>query len=236
MIVPKGAIMRPIVVCLALWSGTAWAQDPTITPPPEPPPVYTPQPIHLPKVSGQKERGFAMEGRVGTQLLALTGVGTIGAVGGGVFAGYKIDRVIVGLGFDVARVATSTTQPGSDMSDATTAFFFTPGIRVAIVRSQDQRVDFFGLFDLGLGTVVQEESPPPTGTQPDVLRFRLKYDLGPGVRFWAHPQFAVGAVAGVHGDFAYTKTSTTIFGTTTTSSQSTTLTSIFAALQLMGVF
>jgi hypothetical protein len=230
--------MRRIAVVIALLGGTAWAQDEPIpgTTPQPPPPVYTPTQINLPRATGQKERGFTMEGRIGTQLLALTGVGTVGAVGGGVMAGYKIDRVIIGLGLDLARVATAQSQPGSDQSDATTVILVTPGVRVTIVRSQDQRVDFFGMFDLGLGTSVQEESPPPTGTQPDVTRFRLRYDIGPGVRFWAHPQFAIAAVTGVHGDFAYTKTSTTILGMTTTATQHSTLTSIFAALQFMGVF
>jgi hypothetical protein len=219
--------MRPIAIVLLL-AGLAQAQ-------PQPqedglPPVPT---VQTPP-SGQKQHGFAMEIHMGTQLVALTGVGSLGLLGGGVFAGYKLNRFIFGIGFDLARVANSQSQPGADTSNATTAFFFAPGVRVAIVRSHDQRVDFFGQFDLGLGTSVDEQSPAPMGPQPDVLRFRLYYNLAPGVRFWAHPQFAIAALGGLHGDFAYTKT--TDPGTNISASQQTTVTAIFAALQLMGVF
>src|SRR5262245_29574319 len=143
----KGAIMRPIAIGLLL-AGLAQAQEglppaPSYTPPPQP--------------AGQKRSGFALEVHMGTQLVSLGGIGggapaAIGLFGGGFFAGYKIDRIIFGLGFDLARVASSMSVPGADTSQAQTAFFFTPGIRVAILRSHDQRVEMTGQFDLGLGT------------------------------------------------------------------------------------
>jgi hypothetical protein len=185
--------------------------------------------------TGQKRNGFALETHIGTEVVTLTGVGNVGLVQGGLFAGYKIDRFILGLGFDLARVATGTSQPGGDTSQADTVFLFVPGLRVAIVRSKDERVELFGQFDLGLGTTTHEESPTPNN-QPNRTRFNLSYQIGPGVRFWAHPQFAIGALVGVRGDFAYEKDSTTILGTTTTNSTSSLTTSIFGALQLMGVF
>lgn len=214
--------MRSIAIVLLL-AGAAQAQD-------EPQPIQT-APA---RPTGQKVSGFALEMRLGTELVALTGVGNVGLLSGGIFAGYKLDRFIFGLGFDIARAASGMSMPGADTSMATTVFFLTPGIRVAIVRSHDQRVDLFGQFDLGLGTSINEQSPAPMGPQPDVVNFRLYYNIGPGVRFWAHPQFAIGAVAGVHGDFAYTKT--TDPGSNVSVSQSSTVTAIFASLQLMGVF
>jgi hypothetical protein len=193
------------------------------------------QEMATPLPAGQKRSGFTLETHVGTQLVALTGVANVGLVSGGIFAGYKIDRIIVGLGFDLARVATSMSQTGGDTSQANTVFLFVPGVRVAIVRSHDQRVELFGQFDLGLGTTVNEQSPTP-GNQPSRTNFNLSYQIGPGVRFWAHPQFAIGALAGVRGDYAYEKDTTTILGTTATTSTSSMTTSIFAALQLLGVF
>jgi len=185
--------------------------------------------------AGQKRNGFTLETHIGTQVVNLTGVGNVGLIQGGVFAGYKIDRFIFGLGFDLARVATSMSQPGGDTSQADTVFEFVPGVRVAIVRSKDQRVELFGEFDLGLGTTVHEQSPTPAN-QPSRTNFNLSYQIGPGIRFWAHPQFAIGALVGVRGDYAYEKDSSTILGTTTTTSTSSTTTGIFAALQLLGVF
>ncbi|MBI5488858.1 MAG: outer membrane beta-barrel protein [Deltaproteobacteria bacterium] len=200
----------------------------------------SPTPLAVAAAAGQQESGFALELNLGSRLLNLSGLGTTASIGmmqGGLFAGYKTDRVIFGLGFDIARISESTSPDGGgDTSDESTAFFFVPGVRVAIVRSADQRVELFGQFDLGLGTVITDESPSPPPPQPDVTRFRLNYNLGPGVRFWAHPQFALGALVGVHGDFAYDKIETTVGGTTTSTTNTTTVTSIFAALQLMGVF
>jgi hypothetical protein len=222
--------MRPIAILLLSSSlQLAQAQSP---PPPQDglPPVPT---VSAPP-SGQKPRGFALEIHLGTQLAALAGAGNIGLIQGGFFAGYKLDRFIFGVGFDLARVASSMSVPGADTSQAATAFYFAPGIRATIVRSHDQRVDFFGQFDLGLGTSIDEQSPSPTGPQPNELRFRLYYNVAPGVRFWAHPQFSIGALAGVHGDFVYTKI--TQPNTNVSTSQQTTVTAIFAALQLMGVF
>jgi hypothetical protein len=223
--------MRPIVIVMLL-AAAAGAEEYI-----PPPPAAAATPTMTPPATGQKKNGFALELRVGTQLAIVPAAGggaVVGAFGGGIFAGYKLDRVIFGIGFDIARVASSMSMPGMDTSQATTAFFFAPGIRVAIVRSQDQRVELFGQFDLGLGTRVNEQSPAAMGPQPDETRFNLYYNIGPGVRFWVHPQFAVGAVGGVHGDFSYFKQ--TDPQTNISQSQSTTVTSIFAALQLTGVF
>ena len=186
---------------------------------------------------GQKRSGFAAEVHIGTQVFSLgTGMGTtasFGTVEGGVFLGGKIDRVIFGLGFDLARVASGTSVPGAgDSSQAATSIMFTPGVRVAIVRSHDQRVELFGQFDIGFGTLVTEQSPAPMGPQPSTSRFRLSYDVGPGVRFWVHPQFAVAGLTGVSGQFEYD--STTQMGITQKTSSG--LTAVFASLQLMGVF
>lgn len=184
---------------------------------------------------GQKRAGFAAETHIGTQLFSLgVGMGSVasfGTVSGGIFLGGKIDRFIFGLGFDLSRVASGSSQSGMpDTSQALTTIMFVPGIRAAIVRSHDQRVELFGQFDLGFGTAITESSPGGGGNQP--TRFRLSYDVAPGVRFWAHPQFAVAGLAGLAGQFEFdSQTQNGI-----TAKTSTGLTSIFAALQLLGVF
>src|SRR5262245_23692176 len=110
----KGAIMRPIAIVVFL-AGMAQAQEglPPTTP------TYSPPPP-----SGQKRTGFALEVHMGTQLVNLGAVaGTPTAIGlfaGGFFAGYKVDRFMFGLGFDIARVATAMSVPGADTSTADT--------------------------------------------------------------------------------------------------------------------
>jgi hypothetical protein len=183
---------------------------------------------------GQADYGVVVEARLGSELLNLgaTGMGTtslvVGGVQGGVFGGYKIKRFIFGLGFDLSRVASGTSSGNTSTSTATTSIMFTPGISVAIVRSADKRVELFGQFDMGFGTTVGD------GIGPGESVFRLMYDVGPGLRYWVHPQFAFGALAGLNGSFAWDTRAATMGVPSTTSSSG--LTSIFAQLQLMGVF
>ena len=183
---------------------------------------------------GQADHGFVAEARLGSELISIaTGTTpgsslTFAGVQGGVFGGYKIKRFIFGLGFDIARVATGTSAGNTTTSAATTSIAFVPGLSVAIVRSADKRVELFGEFDMGFGTTVGDSV-----TNGESI-FRLSYDVGPGLRYWVHPQFAFGALAGVNGAFAWdTRSAMGGMPSTTTSSG---VTSIFAQLQFMGVF
>jgi hypothetical protein len=181
---------------------------------------------------GQVYSGFALELHLGSQFLNLTGGGTsltVGALSGGFMAGYKISRFIFGLGFELSRVASGMSTPTASSSTAATGILFVPGLRVAIYRTPDGRVDLFGQFDMGFGTTVEERSP---GVATDESDFRLTYDIGPGVRYWVHPQFAFAALTGVAGNFTWISTGTG----TTAMTNSTGVTSIFATLQILGVF
>jgi hypothetical protein len=183
-------------------------------------------------VDAQKRIGFVVEPHIATTLVTFstnTTAGSFGGLQGGFLLGAKIDRVIVGLGFDLARVATGANAGAGSptVTTATTALLFTPGVRVAILRSADHRVEMFGQFDLGFGTTV-------TDRNDNTSYFHLAYDVGPGVRFWVHRQFSVGGVTGVRGEFEFD--STHVPGANVTTSQSSGVTSIFAQLQLTGVF
>jgi hypothetical protein len=163
---------------------------------------------------GQVHQGFALELSLSSEVVEVAGIGSTASFSGlqgGLFAGYKISRVIVGMGIDLAR------QSGAAGGGTFTSILFSPGVRVAFVRSAENRVEMFGLFDLGFGTTLVEGN--------DAHPFNLRYRTGPGVRYWPHPQFAVSAAAGVEGTF---------FGLQ--EQGSTAITSIFATLQLMGVF
>lgn len=233
----RGFAFTFCLAALAASTRDAHAQDPTA-------PVTSYSTPAAP--SGQAERGFVGEVRLGSQFTFLpTGGNTagfqLGSFSGGILLGYKIDRFIFGLGFDIARVHDGNTTTNSmtgvrtDASAATTAIMFVPGVRVAILRSADQRVELFGMFDIGLGGVLTAQDPAPM-MPPDRSTFRLSYNIAPGLRYWIHPQFALAAVAGVHGDFTSTTTSMTTGGVTINSTDSLTLTSIFGALQFTGVF
>jgi hypothetical protein len=222
------------------------------------PDALAPTPAQTP--TGQKQNGVAVEAEVGMSLLTFQVLGggnnnnglvplSFSSVEGHVFAGYKIDRVIAGLGMTLDRVAVSTPSglgpngmPLDNSTQATTRLLFVPGVQVAILRSSDLRVELFGEFDLGLGHVFTEtttptvpgQPPPNPGPQPSHTNFALTYDIGPGVRFWVHPQFAVSGFVGVQGSFYWDWL--TPAGSTVTTTNSSGLTSVVAALQLLGVF
>jgi hypothetical protein len=186
---------------------------------------------------GQARRGFAAEIHLATALFSLGQGGSFSTVTGGLFAGAKLGRVIFGLGFDIQRFATGMSATGTnEATTARTAILFSPGVRVAIVRSRDERVELFGEFDIGFGHTFTDQSPAPQGPQPDTSNFHLTYLVGPGLRYWIHPQFAVSALGAVNGQFEFDSTSTTVGTIKTTQSSSTGLTNIVAALQFLGVF
>src|SRR5207244_2476663 len=106
---------------------------------------------------------------------------------GGFFFGYKIDRFLFGLGIDLDRFATSSSSSGNpDASQSTTGLLLLPGVRIAALRSSDERVELYGEFDLGWGHAFTDQSPAPMGQQPQKSNNRLVYQLGPGVRYWIH--------------------------------------------------
>ena len=183
---------------------------------------------------GQADHGAVVEARLGSELITIaTGVTpgsttTFSGVQGGIFGGYKIKRFIFGLGFDIARVASGTSAGNTTTSSATTSIAFVPGLSVAIVRSADKRVELFGEFDMGFGTTVGDA----IATGESIFRF--SYDVGPGLRYWVHPQFAFGALAGLNGAFTWDTRAANGGMPSTTSSSG--LTSIFAQLQFTGVF
>jgi hypothetical protein len=75
--------------------------------------------------------------------------------------------------------------------DYTVTLFVSFGVRVILARTPDQRVEFFGQLDLGIGRLFQDATLPP-GVY--VLEgFLLVPAIGPGVRYWFHPQVAISA-------------------------------------------
>jgi hypothetical protein len=123
----------------------------------------------------------------------------------------------VGAGIDYARDASGGTGVASTSN---TRFLFVPGVRFTLVSSADQRVDLFGEADLGIGHYF---------TDSDTGNVLIRYQLGPGLRLWFHPQMAFGALVGVRGDFG-------IFDHGPNNSDSSGMTAVFANFSLLGVF
>jgi len=106
--------------------------------------------------------------------------------------GRRFGDVTLGVGLDVAQSSDSADDGTDSASRSATAVMVTPGARIPLVRSADQRVEGFAALDVGVGTVFAEE---PAGM--DVSTLLVSWRIGPGVRYWLHRQLAVGGTVGV---------------------------------------
>ena len=165
---------------------------------------------------------------------------------GRLFLGRQLGRIVVGAGVELARVGTSRssafsggTPSGSSASQ--TMLLGMVGGRFVIARSADERVQALAFAGVGVGHTFDDTSCDPitncsTTTRPQESNYRLMYEVGPGIRFWFHPQFAIGAVMGLRGDHSSYSQSSDGGGTSYSSSGSTTITTIFTNFNLLGVF
>jgi hypothetical protein len=177
----------PVAISVAVLSIALQASAQEAAPPPQPvAPPPQPQPVPVVVVphatAGQQQDGYVLELHVGTYLFPVSpggfgffGGGAAPGMEGGFFGGLKMDRLMIGLGFQMR-----SSDPGS------TAMVWLPGLRYSLVRSGDERVELFGQFDLSVGHVF--------GAGMNSGNIDFGFDVGPGLRYWVHPQFAVGAV------------------------------------------
>jgi hypothetical protein len=169
-----------LLLCALQWlAGSAWAGNP-LTP---------------------VERGGLVEIGVGVQGGWLAQFSAMGRI----FAGYKLRRVHFGLGIDLSGGSRRT----GDYSSAPIAVVANPGVRVTLVRSADLRLELFGQLDLGVGYTYGDTGPgqaqafglPPGTSFYDQVHFIPA--LGPGLRYWLHPHFAVSLLVLFRADLAW---------------------------------
>jgi len=164
--------------------------------------------------TGPKYRGFALEIHLGTRAvpidLGLGGTYGLPLMDGGFFAGYKFGRFMIGGSLEYGRVAHSN---GNDTS--TDRLVVMPGVRIAILRSADERVELYRQAHVGFGHAWV--------TDQDGAHV-IAFQVGPGIRLWFHPSFAASAMVGLRGEHhVYDDDS---FG----------FTGVYAALAFTGVF
>jgi len=217
-------------------------------PPPPPPPADDDEPAPGAKVDKQlkqKRSGFAVALGFGSRRPVVQVDGNTTAqsssVGGTLFFGYKINRVIAGLGLEIDYFGSSTqlvSAAGSATTTVnTTSFLLTPGLQVAVLRAAAGRFELLASAQLGLGRAITNRSlepavPPNLSTDYPNSNFHLSYQLGPGLRYFVLRQFAVTLVSGVAGDhFFATQDSPSGLRADTLASVS-----IFGSLGMLGVF
>ncbi len=184
----------------------------TTTPPPPPPPAATTvAPAAPTETKAQMENGFAFETHMYSQVVSFgAGLGTtlnLPLVTGGIFAGFKLDRLVIGLSYNFTSF---------DAGGAQIAMTWVPGIRYVFVRTTDERVELFGQLDIGIGHNFGNSESNEI----------IPADVGIGVRYWVHRQFAISTAGGWNGNWVLTQNPST----------SEVSQGIFAGLQVMGVF
>jgi hypothetical protein len=204
-----------------LFSSPAWAQDPVVDAEPAPAQL---QPVSGAPAAGapaspfkQKERGFALFCNFTARLFMVDAGGntnpTQEPLSGGLFAGYKLDRLLVGLGFDISSFDTfvqyNSGPNSSKITVTNTGFLVAPGAQVAILRTADRRFELIGSAQLGLGSVVSRtvrspDLPPDFQVANDESTFYLTYRVAPGLRFWPYPHLAFSVLTGFGGDYLFT--------------------------------
>lgn len=236
----------------------AWGQgseapaDPGLAPPPPSPapPAPVPAAPATPAAAARApgaplERGVvvATEYILGLTTLSNSGSGSVGATRsvvfqGSLFGGYKIDRVIVGLGLGLTRVELTTdgTGPQGPQASSTKATLFglTPGVRVTALRSQDRRAELFGQLDLGWTTVSFDSTSSGSSSSGTTKNNGLTLQLGPGVRYWFHPNLSFFFLPLLRSTWSWTTATSPDGRSTATLGQGTT--SIDADLGFLGVF
>lgn len=216
----------PIFAGSLLCATTALAQTPDTTSTPAPTDGMPAAAVTAPAMDSapvgggekQKDRGIVVSlGITARTILVNPGVNNsagAGNIGGELFAGYKYGRYIAGLGFSVSHLGSATKyaaitgQPDGSRSD--TSFMISPGLQVAILQSAEKRVELLGAVKLGFGRTVSSRSQSPT-IPPDYLpaedetNFHMAWEIGPGLRFWFHQQFAMTLVSGAQVDHLFFK-------------------------------
>ncbi len=161
----------------------------------------------------QKQSGFAVQLSLATRMPFVQSSGTASSltsgIGGDMFAGYKLDRFLFGLGFSIDHNATTTNLSSPSGNSATntqtSSFLISPGLQVAALRAASGRLELLGSVQFGFGRAVTSRSDNPTLpstvlTQYPSDNFHLKYQIGPGLRFFFIPQFALTLISGIEGD------------------------------------
>jgi hypothetical protein len=169
----------------------------------------------------------------------------LGTFEGGLTFGYKYNRVVIGVGFDFTNLSESRTIEDFDpmtgnvtgnvrITEDHYSFVVYPEVQVALAQSADKRAELTGTFSIGFGTWGTREtssssSPQPTPEDNDT-ELRLRWRVGPGVRYWVHPNIGMSVVSGVVGNHLF------VIADDDADSRSIGVTSLYAQAGLLGVF
>jgi hypothetical protein len=182
------------------------------------------KPVEAPTYS--QRTGFVLQTSLLTQTTAFN-AGTVAfqlsSLEGGLAFGYKTGRFMLGLGFDYTTLSDTTRQ----LSTTTYSFVVYPEVQYAFVQSADQRVELVGNASVGFGSFGASRSDVDAD---NTTQLRVRWRVGPGVRYWLHPQLGAALVTGVTGNHLF------VFSPSGSALSSTLTTSLYTQIGIVGVF
>jgi outer membrane receptor protein involved in Fe transport len=189
---------------------------------------------HLPAPT-ESRPNFAFEARLETSLFAVDDDVAISSTQPGIFFGHHARRFTLGVGFNFSRIARSMSMTGMFDTDAASSVIqIVPGARIVLARTEDTRTEAMAQLDVGYGLVIT--SSPSGSTDPGPSIRLLRFQLGPAIRHWITPTFAIGATAGLRYDRTSVNETTTVADMEVKTSTSVSLTNLFSSIQMMAVF
>lgn len=211
------SLLSTCLFVAALSSAPAFAQSPGgdgPEPPPEPasspaPVAASPAPAGNPGAmhvatdgAGAKARGLYFEVGLGGQMTLYGGYGVPAQqLGGSFLIGYKLNRLIFGLGLEYSHMAEYENAAGDKEHFVLNAMLFQPTIQFHIVESNP--LALFLTTGIHLGFAIFDETG--TSIDDDTTITLLGFHLGVGIRYFLHPRFAIGIEGGFRGLWVLSK-------------------------------
>jgi hypothetical protein len=114
------------------------------------------------------------------------------------FAGYQADRITFGVTLDIERVSeTVDAGAGMTMDMSATTLLIGPAVRVTLATSETGATELLGIGDVAYRGF-DLSSSATMGTQD--LGHVLVMHVGPSLRHWIGPHFALSATAAARID------------------------------------
>ena len=124
----------------------------------------------------------------------------------GLMLGAKLGGIILGLGFSYDQITRDINAEDIQRTQTFNTMFLIPSLRTTLLSSQDKKVELFAMVDFGVGisqidieTDMSEDYFSSDEMPTDINH--ILYQIGPGVRYWVHPQFSLGVHGGLKGDW-----------------------------------
>jgi hypothetical protein len=194
---------------------------PTATPPPTATPAATPAPAAAPAATpaapattapatgGPKQNGLVFQLKFGGNFMNIDVGGVMGGspmiggwLNGGFMFGYKMGRLTLGLGIELAygdhRYKTFSGTGMIDAVDSTALVLFSPTIEFYLLMANP--LALYLTAGIHAGFLNQHNDPGD-----DYTDGAMGFHAGFGMRFFLHPRFALGVEGGFRGVWIFAK-------------------------------